>query len=85
MVPRLREMRPAARGGQDAGITQPRDNSLADPCIYVRVRNDVSPSASLVFKARTCLTYCMRARARAWSELYAYMQTIEYVNQWLRD
>ena len=24
---------PAARGGQDAGITQPRDHSLADPCI----------------------------------------------------
>ena len=23
---------PAARGGQDVGITQPRDHSLADPC-----------------------------------------------------
>ena len=23
---------PAARGGQDAGITQPMDHSLADPC-----------------------------------------------------
>ena len=30
MVPRLREACP--RGGQDAGITQPRDHSLADPC-----------------------------------------------------
>ena len=25
---------PAARGSQDAGITQPRDRSLADPCTY---------------------------------------------------
>ena len=25
-------MRPAARGGQDAGITQPGDHFLADPC-----------------------------------------------------
>ena len=33
MVPRLREMRPAARGGQDTGITQHRDHSTADPCI----------------------------------------------------
>ena len=32
MVPRLRETRPVARGGQDAGITQPREHSLADPC-----------------------------------------------------
>ena len=24
---------PGARGSQDAGITQPRDHSLADPCI----------------------------------------------------
>ena len=23
---------PAARGGQDAGVTQPREHSLADPC-----------------------------------------------------
>ena len=28
MVPRLREMRPVARGDHDAGITQPRDLSL---------------------------------------------------------
>ena len=33
MVPRLRGTRPVARGCQDAGITQPRDNSLAYPCI----------------------------------------------------
>ena len=26
---------PVARGGQDAGITQPRDHSLADPCTYI--------------------------------------------------
>ena len=32
MVPRLRERCTAARGGQDAGITQPRDHSLADSC-----------------------------------------------------
>ena len=25
---------PAARGSQDAAITQPRDHSLADPCIF---------------------------------------------------
>ena len=25
---------PGARGGQEAGITQPRDHSLADPCIF---------------------------------------------------
>ena len=27
---------PAARGDKDAGITQPRDHSLADPCTGVR-------------------------------------------------
>ena len=32
---------PAARGGQDAGITQPRDHSLADPC------NLITPSYPL--------------------------------------
>ena len=25
---------PVARGGQDAGVTQPRYHSLADPCMY---------------------------------------------------
>ena len=34
MVPRLREKCPrAVRGGQDAGVTQPTDHSLAEPCI----------------------------------------------------
>ena len=33
MILRLRETRPSARGSQDAGITQPRDYFLADPCI----------------------------------------------------
>ena len=28
---------PAARGGRDARITQPRDPSLADPCTYLRL------------------------------------------------
>ena len=37
MYPRLRELCPMARGSQDAGITQPRDHSLADPCMYVYV------------------------------------------------
>ena len=29
---------PAARGGQDAGITQPRDHFLADPCTGMRIK-----------------------------------------------
>ena len=35
MVPRVRETRPVARGGQDARIPQPRDHSLADPRIVI--------------------------------------------------
>ena len=31
---------PMARGDQDAGITQPRDHSLADPCIYKTALGD---------------------------------------------
>ena len=34
VVPRLRELSPAARGSQEAGFTQPRDHLLADPCTY---------------------------------------------------
>ena len=37
MVPRLRETRPAARGGQDVGITQSRDHSLANPRKQTRI------------------------------------------------
>ena len=34
---------PAARGSKDAGITQPRDHSLADPCSIVgRGRGGIS-------------------------------------------
>ena len=33
-VPRLRELAPTARGSREAGVTQPRDHLLADPCIY---------------------------------------------------
>ena len=34
---------PVARGGQGAGITQPRDHSLAVPRLYVAVHSRVSP------------------------------------------
>ena len=35
--PRLRELAPPAAGGsQEAGITQPRVNLLANPCKYIR-------------------------------------------------
>ena len=30
MVPRLRELAPAARGGTEEGFTQPRDNSAPE-------------------------------------------------------
>ena len=42
MVPRLRETRPAARGDKDAGITQPREHSLADPCTLYLVGHVIS-------------------------------------------
>ena len=32
VCPRLRELALAARGSQEAGFTQPRDHSFADPC-----------------------------------------------------
>ena len=35
MVPRLRELTPAARGSQEAGFTQPKAHLLADPCKYL--------------------------------------------------
>ena len=31
VVPRLCELAPAVRGSQEAGFTQPRDHSLAEP------------------------------------------------------
>ena len=33
---------PAAREGQDAGITQPRDHSLADPCMHLHYAQSMS-------------------------------------------
>ena len=43
---------PTARGGQGAGITQPRNHSLADPCMYCLCVNfgellHLSPSNSM--------------------------------------
>ena len=34
--PRLRELIPAARGSQEAEFTQPRDHTLAHPCILLK-------------------------------------------------
>ena len=35
MTPRLRELAPVARGSQEAGFTQPRAHSFAQPCTVV--------------------------------------------------
>ena len=52
MVPRLRETRPVARGGQDARIPQPRDHSLADPRIIFDL--DTATPALAFSSIRTC-------------------------------
>ena len=45
MVPRLCELAPHARGSQEAGFTQPRDHSFAQPCILIcPCPQDVQPS-----------------------------------------
>ena len=36
--PRLRELAPVARGSQEAGSTQPRVRSIADPCTQEMVK-----------------------------------------------
>ena len=36
VVPRLRELAPTDIGSQEEGFTQPRDHSLAEPCISQR-------------------------------------------------
>ena len=59
MVTRLRETRPAARRGQDAGITQPRDHSLADPCSLEG--SFASPSYSRFYSTNIDLSLMDRA------------------------
>ena len=39
-------MYPAARGGQDAGITQPRDHPLADPCSWFNLETWGAPQTA---------------------------------------
>ena len=52
---------PVARGGQDAGITQPRDHSLADPCSggvgCVGAEDRDRPQKCLLPRDDTCTFY----------------------------
>ena len=41
------ELSPAARGSQEAVLTQPRDHLLADPCMVATDR--IMPSGSVAF------------------------------------